>query len=502
MDINTPTEEVVEGVRSDVPPEDSLDFPREIKLTLQPPPPPKEPELTVRSAAHTLISQMRIIILMLMLFLILGVGAAFFYVNFTRTHTGVAGAVILFGFPEAEEGLNPLGNPLDVNMLRSPYVIGKALDELGLRERGISAESVRTNLRLREVVPFDAISRLQIIRQIADRVPARLEDLEEVIYHPTKFTLQLYRRGALESLEEPEMNELLNEIIRQYIVYFQDVYNDFVFFDVIMGQVDLDANDYFELVEILRGTINNMLSYTYGMREIAPDFRASGTQMTFGDIWANLELIRAINIQRVSALVHATGMSRNPSRMADILEYQILHLESELEVARANAGDALFLAYEIYHHQMWNLQHWEEHYHHLYHRSTEVYDFLLRSTFHYSRDANQLQADITFYRNRVEMLRGADVASPQDIRFVEEEIYQIFESLQTWESIINQTVEDYLTNELFRDAVRLLSPSSFANSMVAYRQQLVLIVMVAAAAGLFLGAMIALYRGERSIRRA
>ena len=480
--------------------DDEWGLPREINVTMRPP--PREiSEITVRTVVRTLSDQVRFIALTFMLFVIVGIVAAFLYLHIFRTHTGVANAVVMFGFPEAEVGLDPLGNRLDVNRLRSPYVIGRALDELGLRERGISAEVVRGNLEMHAVVPFDALDRLIRIHEIAYHEPARLEEVEEVLYHPTMYTLQIFRRDALELLSSQEINELLNEIVRQYQAYFQQAYSEFYFLDVIAEHFDIMDYDYIEIVSILRNIVSRMLSYTASMREHAPDFRSPNSQMTFGDIWSNLDLIRVVEIHRVAAFVHANSMSRDRRRAIIILEYEIARKELDLAISRTNAESSLFLLQEVYRPQQW-FSHYIRDFYAEWHVG-DAYNRLLDINMTYERIANRLEAEIEFYSARLDNLRGAYApANIQDIIFVEGAIPQIFDTLRVWEGRINQTVEDYLAMELFGDAVRLMSPSYFRNSLIAYRQQLMLIVVVTAAFGLLLGVMIVLYRDDKSLRSA
>ncbi|MCL2400717.1 MAG: hypothetical protein FWC91_13355, partial [Defluviitaleaceae bacterium] len=252
--------------------------------------------------------------------------------------------------------------------------------------------------------------------------------------------------------------------------------------------------DYFEIVRILRGTINNMISYTSAMQNTAPDFRSPSTQKTFGDIWANLDLLRAIDIQRVGGLVHVNNMSRNRERSANILEYDIVRFEMERDIARANAEHVLFLIKEVYEREQW-VYHTEMSGYFTYHRFSDLHDNLIRDVRDFEFLANRLDVDIAFYQNRVDALRAAqNQANPQDVRFVEEAIPTLFESLREWEIIINQTVEDFLTLELYRDAVRLVSPIGFRSAFSAHLLQMVLITMAGSFAGLFLSILIALCR--------
>jgi len=454
----------------------------------------KRVAVSVKSAMQSLGKNIRYILIFFVTFLLISVAASFAYFYVTRQHTGSATALVMFGFPEAEEGLDPRGLPLDANAMRSPFVIGQALDALELRQRGISAEDIRSNLSLNAVVPHDTLDRVLLIRESALRDPARLMELEEVFYHPTQFLLQLNRAGNLASLSGQEMDKLLNEIVRQYATYFVQTFNELYFLDVVVGHFDPAEYEYFEIVQILRGTISNMLSYTNSMKNTAPDFRSPTTMMTFRDIWANLELVRTVDIHRVSALIHANNMSRNRSRSAIILEYNISRMEAEMAVARADAESALFLI-DLYERETWSLPHMEDYY--VYSRATEMYDGLFKNARDNSEKANQLEVDINNYRESLLALSGAiSPSDPHDVRFVEDAIPQLFASLRDWETTVNQTVEDFLTLELYRDAVRLVSPSGFVSSMAAYRQMMIWIVLAGSIAGLFIGALVALYKGK------
>jgi len=477
---------------------------KEREITVRLDVPREEEGATVRTVLGTIFGRSRFIVIMVLCFAVLGAGAAYAYVTFARDYTGLAAAIIMFGFPEAEEGLDPHGMALDANVIRSPYVIGKALDNLGLRERGFSAEGVRANMTVAAVTPHDALDRIMLIRDSAERLPERLIYLEEVFHHSTQFVVSLYRGDELSELSGYEIVELLNEIIASYVEHFIDTYNAFRLLDVIVGHFDPSEYDFFEVVHILRGTVNNMLSYTEAMRLFAPDFRSPTTQMTFGDIWTNLNLLNTIEISRVSALVHVNNMSRNRARSANIIEYNIGRMEVQRAIALANAEDALFLITDVYQHEQWvfgtGVHEVGEHL--LTVRATEVYDELIRDIQHYRRVVNRLDQDIAFYRERLANLRAArNPADPNDVRFVEQAIPELFVSLQNWENIINQTVEDYLTLELYRDAVRVLTPADFRTSFNAYRVRMALIVLAAMAIGGFLAVLVALYQGEAYARK-
>jgi len=442
--------------------------------------------LSVKSVLRSLIDHAKLIIVICMVFFAVSAGVAFLYINRIRTNTGVASAMLVFRFPNAEEGLNPLGKPLNFNnAIRSPYIIGRAINELGLYNSSISADAVRSNLTVRAVNSAHILESINLTREMARFVPSRIQDLEHIVAHPTEHILQISRRGNLANLTDHEMVNLLNEIAIQYIAYFTDSYNEFQFLDLQAGQFNHDAYDYFEIVSVLHNAIDNMRSYVGSQIDIAPHFRSASTQMTFGDIYAALTLMQNIELNRLDALITTHGISRSRIRTVTVLEHQITLLEIDLEMARANADNALLLASKTYALEEESANDDDSSYQHR--RFTDAYETLMLTAMNYGQEANRLEADIARYQRRVDALRPTgNQGVSQNVQFVENEIPALIESLDNWNDIIIATTNDYINTEVFDNPVRLLSPAVFINSSFAqYRQTFAFIVLVGSLASLF-----------------
>ena len=477
----------------------TMALPHELKITLESPLAPSETAtastFSLKTTVDILLANLYILIISMGLFAGIGFVVGNWYVNRTQTYTGRVRALIMFAFPEAELGLDPLGNPMNANAIRSPFVLSNALDELNFREKGISADAVRNNFRINSLVPRDVLDRYLLIHELAARVPARLEEIEEVIHIPTEHLLEITRSGSLEQLSNQEMEDLLNQIIKEYINQFITNYSDFNFLDIIVGQFQHYEYDYFELVDILSITVQNMISYVSALRELSPDFRSPTTGMTFGDIFANLDLLLNIDVRRLSALIHTTNMSRNRYRAASILEYDILRMEHELARLRSNIADTLYIVRDVYEAELWLFTYMEEHL--IFDRHPSVYEDMLRLTINSMQQANELEAAMAFYQLRVNNLRYAyGNVSLEDVLFVENNIPNLFDRLAEWEQTINLTANDFLTLELFSDAIRVMSPASMIPIGVN-RQMVILIMLIGAVAGFVLGSLIALYRGNK-----
>lgn len=451
----------------------------------------------IRSFMQTILNRSRFIIFMFLIFIILGAIASFLFVTFMRSHTGVAHTVVTFNFPEAQNGRGPDGMPLDINMIRSPHIIANALVSLDYLDVNVSIENIRRNMHIGTITPHNVLDSIQLMRESAVRTPERLIELDELIFHPTQFIIRLYRGSALSELSEQDMVDLINAIISSYVEYFTNTYNEISFLNAVFTHFDPTDYEYFEIVQILRGTTANMLSFINLMQEEDPIFRSPRTMMTFGDIQANLRLVYTVDIHRISSLVYVNNMSRNRSRSANLITYNIMRLEMDYAVARANADDTMYMLREVYEREEWSFVHHNAAEHLMHARHSDTYDEYFRELHRFMVAANAISAEIGYYRNRLESLRVGTLSDPADVAFVESAIPAVFEKLANFETIINLTVEDYINIRLFQDAIQIQSPGYFESLFGTYLFRIAVIIIAASLIGILVAVLIVLYQGER-----
>jgi hypothetical protein len=243
--------------------------------------------------------------------------------------------------------------------------------------------------------------------------------------------------------------------------------------------------------------------------------------MAFGDIITNLELIRSVDIGRVSALIFSTNMSREPARLMKLYEYNIQRMAMEMNVAAENARAANDMADR-------------------YQRDTALiigsfgemidvaqpsgtYDSFLEQALSHTRRANTLREDIIFYQTRLTALGGPLVvdgldmdlpegtafttarATANDIRFVEQAIPGILANLSDWAEIINQTADDHLILEAFNNATRVVVPAHFTDVLPGQIRTMAIITGAVTFVGLFFGFLASIWKtafpDERTLRR-
>ena len=468
-----------------------------VEMTVKAKVPSHSPEdeiytVSMKSIVNTLRKYSLFITILSMVFFVMSIAIAYGYYYRMRPYIGTATALISYGYPGAEMGLDPMGNPLDVSKIKSPYVIDNALQELDLHRLGISVESVRSCLVIGGIIPDNILEQILIIREIATKSPSKLEELPEIQYHPIQYILRLQQRGTLEVLSEQNMVDLLNSIIYQYSLFFIDEYSNFQLLDTIIQNFDQSQYDYHEIVKILEGQVNNMITYCSVINEASSEYRSPTTNMTFGDIISNLELINTVDLKRLGALVFSNNMSRDRQRLGVLYEYNIMRMEMDRVEFLANASEAERLA-NVFERDYWILNRGNEY--EQYAHASDTYDNFMKTAYRERERANALTTQIDYYTRCLDSLLAWDYPSdPRDVSFVEESIPILINTLQEWVSITNQTAEDYLTQELFKDATKVITPAKFRGVFSEYTRRMVLIVIIGTFAGLFLGSFIALWK--------
>ena len=130
-------------------------------------------------------------------------------------HSSYARAMISFQYEGIESGLDPNGASFDINKIKSPAVIQKALTNLGLSTEYI--EDVRSNISVEGVIPEDAVERITVINKMAEDDGQYYEQLLDVSYFPSQYIIYFYDDRTF---PVGEIDNILNAILESYKEYF------------------------------------------------------------------------------------------------------------------------------------------------------------------------------------------------------------------------------------------------------------------------------------------
>lgn len=120
--------------------------------------------------------------------------------------------VVEFTHGKIIDGLDPNGNVLDYNRIKSASIINGALANMGYSEEEINGLTDRLEGDL-VIVPY-----------IPKSIAAQMAENPSVTYHPTRYTVVLAKDKKL-NMSNSQSAAFINELMKVYVEYFKQYYN-------------------------------------------------------------------------------------------------------------------------------------------------------------------------------------------------------------------------------------------------------------------------------------
>lgn len=216
------------------------------------------------------------------------------YYKLSTSNKFIASEVIHYNDPQAEKGLAPTGDKLDVNEIKSSAVMSKVVDRLGLT--GVySVDSLISRIDITPIEDADKVAQKE----------AMLDEGKEYIYEPSTFIVSF----AATSSEGPEFaRTILDEILDVYFERFSQQYVNVSPANNTIENLDKNDYDFIEVMELIDSSIDNTLTTLYQRIEQNNFFRSSETGATFTELANEFDYLRQVKISSI---------------LSDIYNYQI-----------------------------------------------------------------------------------------------------------------------------------------------------------------------------------
>ena len=229
-----------------------------------------------------------------------------------------ARAVITLQYEGIENGLDPNGAAFDINKIKSPKVIEDALMSLGTTE--FDSEKIRESIDIEGVVPEDAVERITVIKEMSLEDVSNYEKILDISYFPSQYIVYLRKNPGMSGKDAVKV---LNAILDSYREYFMDTYANTEVLTVTGNLIDYKDYDYAEAMDMLETQMEIMQGYVSERRDQAPEFRSSGTGLSFGDISMALDTIAEIDIANLNSYIESHTLTKDVSRQREYYEYRI-----------------------------------------------------------------------------------------------------------------------------------------------------------------------------------
>jgi hypothetical protein len=236
-----------------------------------------------------------------------------------------AHALVVLGFRGIERHEYPTGKSFSIEDLRSPKVLARALDEVGLPAGSTDLEELYRGIDIVPIVPITVVERWK--KQARDGTKR-----EE--YLPSEFALEVRPKN----LDDTERVQLLYALVKAYqeeVKYEQEAELQRMAAAKlpVIGLTTL--YDYWDIPLLLRAQADLLATRLAVLIRDSQNFRDPEANLGFRDVNRELETWRDTRLETLAAVVHRERLVKDPDAMLRRLEERRANLD--IELTRINA---------------------------------------------------------------------------------------------------------------------------------------------------------------------
>lgn len=213
------------------------------------------------------------------------------------SNTYIASEVIHYNDEQAEKGLAPTGEKLDVNEIKSSAVMSKVVDRMGLS--GIySVDSLISRISITAIPDEDKVAQKE----------AKLEEGEEYIYEPSTYVVSFTATNA----EGSEFaRTILDETLDVYFAEFSQKYVNVAPANNTIGNLNNENYDYIEMMELIDTSIESTLTTLYQRMDKSPYYRSTKTGVSFNDLADEFSYIHQVKVSSLFSKIYKYQITKN-----------------------------------------------------------------------------------------------------------------------------------------------------------------------------------------------
>lgn len=416
-----------------------------------------------------------------------------------QEEVGKVDTIISLNFGGIEAGLNPDGDPFNINEVMSKVVLENTVRQLGLAQKGISSDTLRENMQIQGIVPASIQSQIALINQMAEKDVSQLQRIQDIKYYSTQYKITLDITKDMELTRE-ESEQVLSTIINNYKSYFMDTYNDKKLLSTAITTMDASRYDYSEYMLMVDNVLKDMETFLQEQNQIAPDYRAKSTGLSFNELSKQVEMLRNIELNNTQAIINTFMLTKNKERLTSIYENNIKNLEIEMQQQLKLAESIRSAASEYKKDKLVVMGQEDTTGNVEVSKSSEMYDQLIEEALLAEQRATQIQYNKEYHQNLLDKLTVETGSTPQVdvapyIQQVEESILYIQEQMNSLVTSINTTVEEYYNVEVFKNSVKSDTPAMYQSFMMTNLKSNALVVVIGTLLGGILAVLYVLMKG-------
>lgn len=237
----------------------------------------------------------------------------------SKKQTYSASVVISYENSGAATGYTPAGTLIDTSEIYSASNAAAVIKKLGIRA---TVDSIRNGCSVEQVIPED----------VQTKINAAASKGEDYSYTPTEYKIT-FTVGC--DYSESYAYKVLSALISNYFEEYGEKYVTQETVPSDAADSASDSYDYLENAEIIKNSVDNMLYYLKNVSGSWPDFRASSSGYTFGDLYSEYNTISERDINALYASILGNKATKN----LDLLnkKYSDRITQNNLSIANGNS---------------------------------------------------------------------------------------------------------------------------------------------------------------------
>lgn len=372
-----------------------------------------------------------------------------------------AKALVSFTYTGIEKGLDPKGRKFEIETMKNPKVIEKALTEMGLDLKMI--ENIRTSLSFDYKIPQDAYDQLTAYNSVMDKATSgslsAAQAMLDTKYYPTQFTVKFDFGKA--GLDRQNGVDFLNTLLKCYGEYFYEEYGYNEPLGTAVKTADYETYDYAQQVDLFRNSLRTVKTYLDNLaKDDTTTFRSSATGYTFSDLSDYAKTITGIDLDRISSYITVNNVTKDKDSTLAYYNYRIENLKRDRDEysERLEAINNSITSYkkdviQVFGNGTENTN-TESTLH------SEQYDSMFRQKTSVESSLAQTKQDINFYTSRRDALQNNKASSKANVEKVEADIADLSKKVENLVDLTEQTASDYYENVQFANAYNILVPAT------------------------------------------
>ena len=252
-------------------------------------------------------------------------------------------AILGLDYENAEAGLAPDGNELDISYIKSSYVIENALNSVTLSKKVTTAQ-VQSNLVITGILTDETKQTLDILDDLKE---AKNNDYSKILQNlELKYRAQYiisinstFKDGNKKfKLPSEDLTKLLNAVTTSYSDYFIETYQKQDLPGNYLEAINAEALDYLDVLDEISDALTDLENYCRNHIDTVPNFRSTDG-VSFSDLASQISMFKNGQIDYIYSYVYLNNVSKNKDLQITRYQYQKRQAELSLQEINANITD-------------------------------------------------------------------------------------------------------------------------------------------------------------------